>query len=398
MKKLLWWHVAVLGTAGVLSALLILEDQSLVATVGAFCSIALFIAAWFVFGRKAETDRRYAIALIAATVVAAGVGAGFTPAMAILQTVAFPLIWFFAGELRTALIGNILLAVGVGVGFLFSLGTTTENLEQTAITVALSLGLSLALGLWFTRVYDQVNERQRLIDELTAAQKELAALSRDAGISDERERLAREIHDTIAQDLTGLVLTAQRGRRELAKGNSAAVEKQLAILEENARHALIETRALVASGAAVGVDGGGLALALRRLAERFERETGIVVTVSADESATADRDAEVVLLRCAQEALANVRKHSSAGTAAVALSAHDGEIDLKISDDGAGFDPAKPSSGFGLTGLRERLALVRGTLALNAEPGGGTTLVATLPRSAQLPGSAQLLGSAERTA
>jgi signal transduction histidine kinase len=383
MKKLLWWHVAVLGTGGVLSVLLIIEDQSTVATVGAFCSIAFFIAGWFVFSRRAEEEHRSALALIAVTVVAAAVGTGFSPTIAIIQTVAFPLIWFFAGELRTALIANILLAGGVGVGFLFSLGVGRENLEQTAITVAISLGLSLALGLWFSRVYDQIHERQDLIDELQAAQEELAALSRDAGVTDERERLTREIHDTIAQDLTGLVLTAQRGRRELGQGNTAAVEKQLAVLEENARHALMETRALVASGAAVGVDRGGLALALQRLAERFERETGIIVTVSADESATLDRDAEVVLLRCAQEALANVRKHSTAGTAAVTLSAHDGEIDLKISDDGSGFDPSKPSTGFGLTGLRERLALVRGTLAISAEPGGGTTLVATLPRSTE---------------
>jgi signal transduction histidine kinase len=386
MKKLLWWHVAILATAVVLSVLLIIEQQPLTATIGAFSSIAFFLAGWFLLcrGLRVEpNDRRYSIALIGVVIVACAVGTGFSPTIAILQTVAYPLLWFFAGDLRVALVGNILLALSVGVGFLFSLGTSPQNLEQTAITVAVSLGLSLGLGLWFTKVYDQVEERQRLIEQLQAAQKELAALSRDAGVADERERLAREIHDTIAQDLTGLVLTAQRGRRELAKGNSAAVEKQLAVLEENARHALIETRALVASGAAVGVDGSGLATALRRLAERFERETGIVVTVSADESASADRDAEVVLLRCAQEALANVRKHSTAGTAAVALSTHDGEIDLRISDDGTGFDPAKPSSGFGLTGLRERLALVRGTLDVSAEPGGGTTLIATLPRSTE---------------
>ena len=157
------------------------------------------------------------------------------------------------------------------------------------------------------------------------------------------------------------------------------------MLEENARHALTETRALVASGAAVGVDGGGLAIALRRLGERFERETGIRVTVEADDAASLDRDGEVVLLRCAQEALANVRKHSAASAAALTLTVRAGEVDLGITDDGSGFDPSVPSSGFGLTGLRDRLALVRGTLAVTAAPGGGTTLIATLPRATEVP-------------
>ena len=173
-------------------------------------------------------------------------------------------------------------------------------------------------------------------------------------------------------------MTAQRGMRELRDGNTAGAEAQLAILEENARNALAETRALVASGAAVGAD-GGLAIALRRLGERFQRETGIVVSVAADEHAALDRDGEVVLLRCAQEALANVRKHSGATTASLALVDSDGTVVLTISDDGAGFDPAKDSSGFGLAGMRERLGLVRGTLEVAATPGGGATLVASMP-------------------
>ena len=249
------------------------------------------------------------------------------------------------------------------------LGAGLDALAVAGTIQGISLVFSIVLGLWISSIARRSEERQALIEQLEATRAELESLGRDAGAAGERERLAREIHDTIAQDLTGLVLTAQRGLRELRSGNTDATEKQLAILEENARNALTETRALVASGAAVGVDGGGLAPALRRLAERFERETGIIVTVSADEAAALDRDAEVVLLRCAQEALANVRKHSTAGTAALTLTARDGAIDLSISDDGAGFDPSAASTGFGLSGLRERLALVRGTLNVEAKPG-----------------------------
>ncbi|MDQ1546893.1 MAG: hypothetical protein QOH69_1797 [Actinomycetota bacterium] len=383
MRNLRWWHVAVVGTVVVLIALMLIERAPLHSFIGAVASMAFLVAGWFALSRFAEADRRAAIGLVAVMILACAVGVAFFPALAILQTIAFPVLWFFGGGTRTALVANVLLVAAVSIGFLFYGGFGVDNIEQTAITESISLGFALALGLWFSRVYDGIKERQALIDQLEAAQEQLTALSRDAGAASERERLAREIHDTIAQDLTGLVLTAQRGLRELKAGKTAAAEKQLELLEENARNALTETRALVASGAAVGVDGGGLGFALRRLAERFQRETGILVTVEADDAAALDRDGEVVLLRCAQEALANVRKHSTAHAAALTLAARDGQVDLSITDDGSGFDPSAPSTGFGLSGLRERLALVRGTLAITASPGGGTTLVATLPRGTE---------------
>jgi signal transduction histidine kinase len=384
MTESRWWTAAVLAAVVVLSVLVFLEQRPTFNLVGSLVCLGVFLVLWLLLGVRAMRDQRVGVAVVVAIGIVTCAAVYFDASMATLQCVVYPIIWTILDRIRLAVIANVVFTAAIAAAMYLGLGATTEALAVAGSIEGLSLLFSLGLGLWISNISEQSKERKRLIDDLQAAQKELAALSRDAGVSDERERLAREIHDTIAQDLTGLVLTAQRGRRELAKGNTAAVENQLAVLEENARHALMETRALVASGAAVGVDGGGLALALRRLGERFERETGIVVTVSADESASADRDAEVVLLRCAQEALANVRKHSTAGTAAVALSTHDGAIDLRISDDGAGFDPTIPSSGFGLTGLRERLALVRGTLAVTAEPGGGTTLVATLPQSTGL--------------
>src|SRR5690606_3736963 len=152
-----------------------------------------------------------------------------------------------------------------------------------------------------------------------AAQDELAALHRDAGVTDERARMSREVHDTVAQSLTGLVLLAQRARRE--QGAGALDAETLELIETGARDALAETRALVAAAAPVELAQGGLPDALRHLAERFERETHISVTVSAQVEAPLERDIEVVLLRCAQEGLANVRKHAQAARARVELSA-----------------------------------------------------------------------------
>ncbi|HEX4443812.1 MAG TPA: sensor histidine kinase [Galbitalea sp.] len=384
MAQSRWWTIAVIAAGIVLSALVILERVSPARTIGAIATTIAIVVIWLILGKRALVDGRYGIAISIAFGLLASASTGFESSMATIQCVVYPVIWAVLIRTRTAVIANVCIAVGMGIGMFIGLDATTDAFVIASTIEGLSLIFSLALGLWITSIADTSEERRTLIHQLEAAQNELAALSRNAGAASERERLAREIHDTIAQDLTGLVLTAQRGRRELAAGNPAAAEKQLAILEENARNALTETRSLVASGAAVGVEGGGLAVALSRLAERFERETGIVVTVSADDAAVLDRDAEVVLLRCAQEALANVRKHSAAGTVILTLTVLDGELSLRISDDGAGFDPAQPSSGFGITGLRERLGLVRGTLDILAEPGRGTTLVATLPQATEL--------------
>ena len=379
MTETRWWTLAVIVTAIVLSALVLLDGHVTYRVIGAIGANALIVLVWVTLGKRALASPRVGLLVAAAFIALTTIGVCFEPSMATVQCVAYPVIWTVLERFRRAIIANVALAVGVAFGLYVGIGPSLASLAVAATVEGLSLVFSLALGLWITSISVKSAERKLLIDQLESAQEQLTALSRDAGAATERERLAREIHDTIAQDLTGLVLTAQRGLRELRAGNTGAAEKQLGVLEENARNALTETRALVASGAAVGVDGGGLATALRRLAERFERETGIRVTVSAGEATALDRASEVILLRCAQEALANVRKHSTARAATVTLEVRDGQVDLSIIDDGSGFDPTRPSSGFGLTGLRDRLASARGTLAVNASPGGGTRLVATLP-------------------
>jgi signal transduction histidine kinase len=381
MTESRWWTLAVCAAVLGLSVLVVLGVHSVARDVGSITAAVALAIVWIALGRRALTDRRFGVVVAILFIVLTSVSVGFASEMATLQCVAYPVIWTVLDRTRTAILANIAMALGVAIGFYVSIGQTLEAIAIGGTIEGISLAFSLALGLWITGISEKSEERKQLIDQLQLAQEQVAALSRDAGASGERERLAREIHDTLAQDLTGLVLTAQRGLRELRAGNAVAAEQQLDVLEENARHALSETRALVASGAAVGVDGGGLATALRRLVDRFERETGIVVSVAADDATALDRDSEVVLLRCAQEALANVRKHSAAKSAAVVLSIRDHSVELSIADDGAGFDPAGASSGFGLAGLRDRLALVHGTLAVTASPDGGTMLVASLPQS-----------------
>ena len=384
MESMRWWYISAWGSAIVLSVLAFVEDRSSTRAIGAMVAAVLLASVWTAFGRRAVRSLGPGIAVVASVIGLAGVATGFASSMATIQCIAFPVIWIVLDRRRHAILASVLLAVSIGIGLYIVGGATTSALGVAATIEALSLTFSLGLGLWITNIAELGAERGRLLDQLRAAQEQLAALSRDAGAFGERERLTREIHDTIAQDLTGLVLTAQRGLRELRRGNTSEAATQLEVLEENARNALAETRALVASGAAVGVDIGGLATALGRLGERFQRETGIAVKVVANEAASLDRDGEVVLLRCAQEALANVRKHSAAASTTLTLAMHEHEISLSIVADGRGFDADAHSTGFGLEGMRERLAFVRGALVVTAEPGGGTTLIASVPTSREV--------------
>ncbi len=153
------------------------------------------------------------------------------------------------------------------------------------------------------------------------------------------------------------------------------------MLEESARTALEESRTLVAAGAA-GVANDGLGAALHRLGERFTRETGIPVMVDAPDCPL-DRDAQVVLLRVGQEALANVRAHARATSARVALHVDGRCVVLRVADDGVGFDADAPTAGHGLRGLRDRLALAGGTCVVTSTPGTGTAIEASVPAGAE---------------
>ncbi len=340
----------------------------------------MFVGAWFLIGRRSPASQTAAGVFLVITIVVATVGTALVPSMATIQCIGYPLIWVLSRRVQSAILANVALATGVGVGLYLSTG-----LIQALVIQGISLAFSMALGLWITNLANRSHERQRLLDELRATQDRLAAVSRDAGIASERERLAREIHDTIAQDLTGLVMMTQRAQRDLNAGKGESIAQQLAALEESARSTLAETRALVAATSSVALGVGGIVEALERLGERFARETNVRVTVTATGSSGLDRDTEVVLLRCTQEALANIRKHSGASSAVVTLSADERQVRLDVRDDGTGFDPGLPAQGYGLGGMRDRLALVGGTLELTSSS-TGTTLTATLPCDA--PGTA----------
>jgi signal transduction histidine kinase len=378
-----WWDAGLAITVVVMVVLATTSSSGRV--TASFVAVGLLVLTWFALARPVV---RRAVALlslptvtaVAALVVVGGVTVAATPELAVVQAFLMPLIWTLLPGTRSAIVANVCLCVAISIGFVVSLGWSAEALATAATSEGLSLVFSIALGMWITTIAGVGVERGRLLDELREAQAELAARHRDAGTSTERERLAREIHDTIAQSLTGVVMLAQQTRGALAAGDLTTTRERLDVIEAAAREALTEARTLVAATASTGPAGTDVAAALHRLGERFERESGIGITVDAVD-VDLPRDLQVVLVRCTQEALANVRKHSASTSARVTLTATDGTAVLVVSDDGTGFDTAVASTGFGLDGLRERLELSGGRLDVSSDR-DGTVVTAQVPRAA----------------
>ncbi|MBD8728181.1 histidine kinase [Frigoribacterium sp. CFBP 13707] len=344
-------------------------------------------------GHPVRPDRPGPRALVAAALVVLVAGAltAASPQLATAQAFLMPVLWALLPSVRSAIVGNVALVAAVTAGFVLALGPTAETVRTAATSEVLSLAFSIALGLWITSIAHAGAERARLLAELEDAQGELAARARDVGTSAERERLSRDLHDTVAQSLTGVVLLAQQARSALVAGDLTTAGERLDVVEEAAREALTETRALVAATASPGPAATDLGTTLQRLGARFARETGIDVDVRVELAAGAAgvagvagalaREHEVVVVRCAQEALSNVRRHSGSATARVVLRRDGDDAVLTVVDVGTGFDPALARDGFGLEGLAERLALAGGSLDLQSGA-GGTTLTARLPLAA----------------
>jgi signal transduction histidine kinase len=270
------------------------------------------------------------------------------------------------------------------VGVIIGNGADADSVLAGATTAVFSLAFAIAIGLWIARIAEYGEERERLLSELTAAQGQVEALSRERGASAERERLARDIHDTLAQTLAGLVIFAERAGRQSREGQSGAAATTIATVEQVARDALAEARALVARTAAVPRE-PAFAAAVDRLVERFRAQGRAAIELdTADAAGELDRETQVVLLRCLQEALSNAVKHSAADLVQVRVRVDaGGGAALEVADDGRGFEPAAPGAGFGLDGMRERVALAGGTFEVDSTAGRGTSLRVHLPRAGQ---------------
>jgi signal transduction histidine kinase len=277
----------------------------------------------------------------------------------------------------------------------------TASIDSGALPVyllvfAVNVLLAGGITLFAWRISEESDRRKAIIAELAEtnarleeALEENAGLhaqllvqAREAGVHDERQRMAGEIHDTIAQGLAGVVTQLQAARQ--ARERAGDWERHLDVAQQMARESLAEARRSVQALRPQSLEESALPEALTEVAGRWTALHGVPAEVRTTGTVrTMHPEVEGTLLRTAQEALANVAKHAGASRVAVTLSYMGDLVTLDVRDDGAGFAPDRVTptagGGYGLTAMRRRVARVAGTLEIESEPGAGTAISASVP-------------------
>ena len=244
----------------------------------------------------------------------------------------------------------------------------------------------------------QANQRlEEMMAENTGLQAQLLTQAREAGAGDERQRMAREIHDTLAQGLTGIITQLEAAQQT---ANGAEHERRIGNATRLARDSLAEARRSVQALRPQALEDSKLPDALADEVTRWTATSGVPAEVAATGDPRAlHPEVEVTLLRVAQEALANVAKHAAASHAWVTLSYMEDVVTLDVRDDGSGFSQpgagngqssaggggtggsagGSAGGGFGLIAMRQRVSRLAGQLEIESEPGAGTAVSASLP-------------------
>lgn len=325
------------------------------------------------------------------------------------------LLWLLAGHLLPgwwSLAFSVLVYTIVVVAPVLHHGATSyANIFGPLIGGVFALGISRG----YLQLLRDAAEREALVDSLTQArhetdllQDELALAQRQSGAMGERARIARDIHDTVAQGLSSIRLiahaaaTASGGGADAGSGSlpgpEGAAQGQLTRIELIAGESLGDVRRIIAALTPAELESSALEGALERIVERFAEETAanghpddavLRAELHVDEALPQlPMDVEVALLRVAQSALSNVRQHARAGRVDVTLSAAGGGVRLDVRDDGVGFevgrwDPeereARGTASYGLRLMRERLRDLGGGLDIESAPGEGCAISAYLP-------------------
>jgi signal transduction histidine kinase len=263
-------------------------------------------------------------------------------------------IWLVLGGVDMALIGVFV-----------QIGVKTE--EQNRARKGMIAGLAAA------------NQRlEEIMAENTGLQAQLLTQAREAGAGDERQRMAREIHDTLAQGLTGIITQLEAAQQT---AGDAERERRIDNAKRLARDSLAEARRSVQALRPQALEDSRLPEALAAEVARWSATSGVTAETEITGDARAlHPEVEVTVLRVAQEALANVTRHAGASRAGVTLSYMEDVVTLDVRDDGVGFAGAPNGErGFGLIAMRQRVNRLAGQLEIESEPGAGTAVSASLP-------------------
>ena len=310
--------------------------------------------------------------------------------------VAFPL--FF---LQLHLLPRRLALPAIAVSTILLVGTLwfhSRGLSDGGLQLSMVLGpafgavFAVVTGLAYRALFLEAENQRAVADELRRTRAELAQTQHDAGTLAERERLAREIHDTLAQGFSSIILMGRSAEKALDDGDSTAAKERLRTVQDTASANLAEARSFVRGLRSPDLEESGLVDTLRRLCAKTETEAAARGSALRCRFELAGTPVELpntyqtTLLRAAQASLANVWAHARARTAVVTLSFLGAEVTLDVFDDGRGFEPSTAAgsgrgdgTGVGLQSLRERLAALDGRLEIESATGEGTVVAIRVP-------------------
>ena len=296
----------------------------------------------------------------------------------------------FAGVAATSMVINSLIIIPE---------PTSEELWFFGIIVAVqtvAIGFGIVGG---EKISELSEQRRQALVELREAQEEniglqarLVAQAHEAGVADERQRMAREIHDTIAQGLIGVVTQLEAAGQ--AGDDPTEVQRRIDNAARLARESLIEARRSVRALVPEPLEGRGLAEALDQLVSGWAALHRVTATMSTTGTPqTLHPEVEVTVLRVVQEALANVAKHAAATRVGVTLSYMGDMVTVDVRDDGVGLGAGGDGTGgFGMTAMRQRVEALSGELQFESGQEGGTAVSASLPALAPVEISLEVTG------
>lgn len=279
----------------------------------------------------------------------------------------------------------------IWVGILV-LVTIAGQIVQFGWPEALSFTVLYVAGLFFVAAFSVITQEadaarkrsEELLAQLQAANEQLLNYADQAeklAIANERNRLARDLHDSVAQTLYGLTLQSETASRKLAAGQVEAAQAELRAMGDIAQETLQETRLLIFELRPPILEAEGLRAALRTRLEAVEARSGLAIQADLEAIDRLPAAVETGLYRIAQEALNNVMKHAQAGQLWVTLATKDGRLILEVRDDGLGFDVDTAASGasLGLKSMAERAEQIGAKVTLDSAPGRGDGVLVELP-------------------
>ncbi len=258
---------------------------------------------------------------------------------------------------------------------------TPEDIN-IGVQLAKSVGLALENAKIHTLLHERVDELARTTQALQASQAEVIQQQREIAQIEERQRMGRDLHDSVSQSLHSLLLIAETLSGLIEKGQTPDALRLTSQLMETGRQAIKETRLMLFESRSPLVEtAGDLPRALQARLDSVERRAGLRTHLAASGPLNeCPPEVRETLYWAATEGLNNALKHAQARQVLVTLACTPQRAWLEVRDDGLGFDPANlPGGGLGLSGAAERAALVNGTLEVKSAPGAGTSFSLTIP-------------------